>query len=192
MPSLALQQKGPGSNPADSQIISRDDRMSKGKNLKPLNQTEYEALAEFRYQLRRYLRFMEERSREAGQNPQQYLLVLAIKGLPGDTRPTIGNLAGRLQLNHNSMVELVDRCERKGLVRRTRSGSDRRQVELALTAEGDAVLRKLASAGREELRSIGPLLAQSIQYLIAHDTRAMKHTGRGSRRTAGGNKKQGP
>ena len=166
--------------------------MSKGKNPKPLNPSEYEALAEFRYQLRRYLRFMEERAREAGQNPQQYQLVLAIKGLPDGTTPTIGNLAKRLQLNHNSMVELVDRCERKGLVRRTRSGSDRRQVELALTGEGDAMLRRLASAGREELRTIGPILAESIQHLIAYDSRAVKHAPGGSRRGAGGNKKQGP
>ena len=192
MLSFGTPAKGPGSNLADSQIISRDDRMSKGKNFKPLNSSEYEALAEFRYQIRRYLRFMEERAREAGQNPQQYQLVLAIKGLPDGTRPTIGNLAQRLQLNHNSMVELVDRCERKGLVRRSRSGSDRRQVELALTGEGDALLRKLASAGREELRTIGPILAQSIQHLIAYDSRVAKHASGGSRRGAGGNKKQGP
>jgi DNA-binding MarR family transcriptional regulator len=166
--------------------------MSKGKNPKPLNQSEYEALAEFRYQIRRYLRFMEDRSREAGQNPQQYQLVLAIKGLPGDTRATIGNLAKRLQLNHNSMVELVDRCERKGLVRRSRSGSDRREVELALTTEGEGLLRKLASAGREELRTIGPILAQSIQHLTAQDARAVRRGSGGSRRGAGGNKKHAP
>src|SRR5215472_10813952 len=161
--------------------------MSKGKIPKPLNQAEYRALGEFRYQLRKYLRFMEERAREAGHNPQQYQLVLAIKGLPGSTRPTIGTLAKRMQLNHNSMVELVDRCERKGLLRRARSGNDRRQVELALTAEGDALLRKLASAGREELRTIGPILAQSIQHLISHETRAAKPGVNGSRKT-GGNK----
>src|SRR5215470_16154311 len=116
--------------------------MSKGKTPKPLNHVEYQALAEFRFQLRRYLRFMEERAREAGQNPQQYQLVLAIKGLPTNTRPTIGALAKRMQLNHNSMVELVDRCERRGLLRRVRSGSDRREVELALTPEGDGLLRR--------------------------------------------------
>jgi DNA-binding MarR family transcriptional regulator len=144
--------------------------MSKG-NPKPLNQAEYMDLAEFRYQIRKYLRFMEERARENGQSPQQYQLLLAIKGLPGHIGPTIGALADRLQLNHNSMVELVDRCEERGLLRRQRSGSDRRQVELAITAEGDAFLRKLASAGREELRSIGPILAQNIQRLITQETR---------------------
>ena len=165
--------------------------MSKGKTPKPLNHVEYQALAEFRFQLRRYLRFMEERAREAGQNPQQYQLVLAIKGLPTNTRPTIGALAKRMQLNHNSMVELVDRCERRGLLRRTRSGNDRRQVELAVTPEGDALLRKLASAGREELRTIGPILAQSIQHLISHETRLAKPGVNGDRKAGGGNKKTG-
>jgi DNA-binding MarR family transcriptional regulator len=131
---------------------------------------------------------MEEKAREAGQNPQQYQLMLALKGLPKEISPTIGALAERLQLNHNSMVELVDRCEKRGLLRRMRSDGDRRRVELELTAEGDAYLRKLASAGREELRTVGPVLAQSIQHLTS-DTR--KH-GAGGARTTGGNKKSGP
>jgi DNA-binding MarR family transcriptional regulator len=156
---------------------------------KSLNQAEYTALAEFRYQIRKYLRFMEEKAREAGQNPQQYQLILALKGLPKGTGPSVGALAERMQLNHNSAVELVDRCQKRGLVRRTRSGSDRRQVELAVTAEGDAILRKLARAGREELRSIGPILAGQIQNLISLDA---ARAGRGSAAArAGGKKKAG-
>jgi DNA-binding MarR family transcriptional regulator len=142
--------------------------MPKGQP-KPLNQAEYTALAEFRYQIRRYLRFMEERARDVGYNPQQYQLLLALKGLPRDIGPTIGALAERLQLNHNSTVELVDRCEKRGLVQRNRSGADRRQVALAITPDGDSFLRSLASAGREELRTIGPLLAGHIQRLIVLD-----------------------
>jgi DNA-binding MarR family transcriptional regulator len=147
--------------------------MSKGQ-AKPLNQAEYTALAEFRYQIRRYLRFMEEKAREAGENPQQYQLILALKGLPKGKGPSISVLAERMQLNHNSTVELVDRCQKRGLVQRTRSGSDRRQVALAITPEGDAFLRTLASAGREALRSIGPILAGHIQHLISQDVRASK------------------
>jgi DNA-binding MarR family transcriptional regulator len=162
--------------------------MSKGKPPRPLNDIEYTALAEFRYQIRKYLRFMEEKAREAGQNPQQYLLVLALKGLPRGTSPTIGTLADRLQLNHNSMVELVDRCEKRGLVRRARSGSDRRRVELDLTAEGEVYLRNLAAAGREELRTVGPILAESIQHLI-EDTRSKRQRPGGSRKTRGEKKK---
>lgn len=155
--------------------------MSKGQP-KSLNQAEYMALAEFRYQIRKYLRFMEEKAREAGQNPQQYQLILALKGLPRGTGPSIGSLAERMQLNHNSTVELVDRCEKRGLVRRARSGSDRRQVDLMITSEGDAFLRKLATAGREELRTVGPILAGHIQHLISQDARASRrHAGRSKR-----------
>lgn len=162
--------------------------MSKEKQSKPLNDAEYIALAEFRYQIRKYLRFMEENARKEGQNPQQYQLILAIKGLPGSASPNIRTLAERMQLNHNSMVELVDRCERRGLLRRARSGSDRRQVELRVTAEGDDFLRALASAGREELRSVGPILAQAIQHLIFQDE---KRTKSNSRKTGKGKKKTG-
>jgi DNA-binding MarR family transcriptional regulator len=165
--------------------------MSKGKPPRPLNDADYVALAEFRYQIRKYLRFMEEKARQAGQNPQQYLLVLALKGLPKGTSPTIGALAERLQLNHNSMVELVDRCEKRGLLHRARSGSDRRRVELELTDAGESYLRTLASAGREELRTVGPILAQSIQHLI-QDTQARKQRSGGSRKPAGGRKKSAP
>jgi DNA-binding MarR family transcriptional regulator len=139
--------------------------MSKEKQPKPLSEVELVALAEFRYQIRRFLRHMEEHSRELGHNPQQYQLLLAIEGLPRDKTPTISTLAERMQLNHNSMVELADRCEERGLIRRTRSDTDRRQVELAVTSEGGSVLRKLASAARQELRTIGPVLLEAIQAI---------------------------
>lgn len=161
--------------------------MSKGQP-KPLNQAEYLALAEFRYQIRKYLRFMEEKAREAGQNPQQYQLILALRGLPRGTGPSIGALAERMQLNHNSTVELVDRCEKRGLVRRARSGRDRRQVELLITSEGEAFLRKLASAGRKELRRIGPILAGQIQHLISQDSGGFKRMP-GNSGKSGGKKK---
>ncbi|MGE5325160.1 MAG: MarR family winged helix-turn-helix transcriptional regulator [Actinomycetota bacterium] len=139
--------------------------MSKEKNSRPLQETEYVALAEFRYQLRRFLRHMEEEVRHLGVNPQQYQLVLAIKGLPKAQVPTISCLAERMQLNHNSMVELVDRCEERSMIRRQRSSTDRRQVTLAITAEGEALLRSLGSAARQELRNIGPMLVDSVLRL---------------------------
>jgi DNA-binding MarR family transcriptional regulator len=139
--------------------------MSKGKNLRPLTEPEYLALAEFRYQLRRFLRHMEEATRGLGTNPQQYQLVLAIKGLPRTAEPTISCLAERMQLNHNSMVELVDRCEENGLIRRTRSGTDRRQVSLSITPEGEILLRRLGAAARQELRDMGPTLVDTILRL---------------------------
>lgn len=140
--------------------------MSKEKQPKPLTEAEYIALAEFRYQVRRFLRHMEDHARQLGHNPQQYQVLLAIEGLPRGRTPTISTIAERMQLNHNSMVELIDRCEERGLIRRSRSGADRRQVELEVTSEGQAVLRKLASAARQELRTIGPIMAESLQHLV--------------------------
>jgi DNA-binding MarR family transcriptional regulator len=139
--------------------------MSKEKQSKPLTEAEYVALAEFRYQVRKFLRHMEEHARDLGQNPQQYQVLLAIEGLPKDMVPSISTLAERMQLNHNSMVELIDRCEERGLIKRARSDSDRRQVELAITNEGYAVLRRLASAARQELRAIGPVLSAAVEHL---------------------------
>jgi DNA-binding MarR family transcriptional regulator len=139
--------------------------MSNGKDSWPLQDADYVALAEFRYLLRKFLRHMEEQVRELGANPQQYQLVLAVKGLPRDQAPTIGSLAERMQLNHNTMVELVDRSEQSGLLRRERSDPDRRRVTLSITAEGEALLRKLGSAAREELRVSGPSLVRAVLRL---------------------------
>lgn len=142
-------------------------RSSPSRQPKPLTSPEYMALAEFRYQLRRYLRFMEEHARANGHHPQQYQLLLAIRGLPPPRVPTVSVLAERMQMNHNSMVELADRCEKRGLIKRVReSDTDRRQVTLAITAEGEKLLRQQASASRDELRNIGPILVSALQRLL--------------------------
>ena len=163
--------------------------MSKGKNLRPLSEPEYLALGEFRYQLRRFLRHMEEATRSLGVNPQQYQLVLAIKGLPGDVVPTISQLAERMQLNHNSMVELVDRCEEHNLIRRNRSDNDRRQVTLSILPEGEILLRKLGMAARQELRDSGPVLVDAILRLTG-DGRIAKELNATTKSRTGGVKKR--
>jgi DNA-binding MarR family transcriptional regulator len=113
---------------------------------------------------------MEEHARSNGQHPQQYQLLLAIKGLPKVQTPTIAALAERMQLNHNSMVELVNRCEGRGLLRREPTKTDRRYVHLAITSKGDGVLRHQASASRQDLLTIGPLLVDTLRSLT--NTRA--------------------
>ena len=165
--------------------------MSKGKNVRPLSESEYLALGEFRYQLRRFLRNMEEATRLLGANPQQYQLVLAIKGLPKEMVPTISQLAERMQLNHNSMVELVDRCEEQKLLRRNRTASDRRQVTLSITSEGEALLRKLGVAARQELQDAGPVLVDAILRLTG-DSGIEKETTVAGKPRSGGIKKAGP
>lgn len=128
----------------------------------------YHILAEFRYQIRRFLRFSEQAARSAGIEPQQYQLLLAIKGLPEDRKPTIGELAERLQLQHNSTVELVNRLVEHNLVQRQRDESDQRQIIVTFTAHGEEILEKLALHHQTELQTIGPALLQTLETILAH------------------------
>lgn len=145
--------------------MSNRDQIPRKKRQK-LSRVEFKALAEFRYQIRRYLRYMEDKARARGYHPQQYQLLLAIEGLPEGKKPTIKTLAERLQLNHNTMVELVDRCEEGGLLRRIRGDSDRRLVILAPTPTGKRVMEEQARASRAELQEIGPVLFTSLKRLM--------------------------
>ena len=142
-----------------------------GKNL-ALNA--YQSLAEFRCQIRRYLHFSEAAVRNAGLEPRQYQLLLALKGLPENVRPRIGELAERMQVQHHSAVELADRLETGGLVRRERGREDRREVLLRLTAKGDKLLRELVLHHRAELASRGPALIRSLRRVLNNQNRRKK------------------
>ena len=134
---------------------------------KNLTQRDYESLAEFRHQIRRFLRFSERAAREAGLEPRQHQLLLALKGLPAHVRPKIAEVAERLQIQHHSAVELVNRLEAAGFVRRERGTEDRREVHLQLTPKGEKVLRELSLHHRSELRSQGPALLDSLEQLVS-------------------------
>ncbi|HEX7085311.1 MAG TPA: MarR family transcriptional regulator [Vicinamibacterales bacterium] len=128
---------------------------------------DYRTLAEFRYQIRRFLHFSESAARAHGLNSQQHQLLLALKGLPEGLKPTIGTLAERLQLRHHSTVGLVDRLERRGLVSRELDPDDGRQVLVRITREGEAVLRTLTGIHREELNTAGPALLETLRTLLS-------------------------
>jgi len=134
---------------------------------KNLTQKDFESLAEFRHQIRRFLRFSERAARNAGLEPRQHQLLLALKGLPPNVRPKIAEIAERLQIQHHSAVELVNRLEAGGFVQRERGSQDRREVLLQLTPRGEKVLRELPLHHRSELRSQGPVLLDSLQQLIS-------------------------
>ena len=128
---------------------------------------DYEALAEFRYQIRKFIRFSERAARDAGVEPQQHQLLLAVKGMPQGVAPSIGEIASRLQIVHHSAVELVDRLEEQGLVQRRRNPDDRRQVFLSLTQKGERVLRELSVHHRRELAASGPELSSALRKLLS-------------------------
>src|SRR4030095_15485125 len=133
-----------------------------------LTLSDYESLAELRYQIRRFLSFSEQAARTAGLEPRQHQFLLALKGLPRTVRARIGELAERLQIQHHSAVELVNRLAEAGYVRRRRSGDDRREVLLALTPKGDKVLRDLSLHHKRELRNAGPSLLLALKRVIAN------------------------
>ncbi len=118
---------------------------------KSLQKNEFEALSNFRYQLRRFLRFSEDVTREHGVTHLQYLLLLHIKGYPGREWATIGELSERLQAQPHGVVALVSRCESLGLVYRSQGKSDRRAVEVRLTPAGEKIVLRLARLHRDEL-----------------------------------------
>lgn len=119
-----------------------------------LSKIDFETLARFRYQLRRFLRFSEEVTQRNGVTPLQYLLMLQIKGFPGREWATVAELAERLQAKHHGVVSLLSRCETAGWVQRKASQSDKRCVEVRLTSAGEACLHQLARLHRDELRSV--------------------------------------
>jgi DNA-binding MarR family transcriptional regulator len=117
----------------------------------PLKKKDFESLSEFRYQLRRFMRFSEEVVRAEGITPLQYLLLLHVKGFPERDWATVGELAEKLQSHHHGTVALVSRCEKLGLVKRRSSETDRRRVEIRLTPRGERAIEKLARIHRAEL-----------------------------------------
>lgn len=139
---------------------------------KNLTQKDFESLAEFRHQIRRFLRFSERAARNAGLEPRQHQLLLALKGLPPNVRPKIVEIAERLQIQHHSAVELVDRLVDRGLVSRSRSPADRRQVLVHLTAHGEGELEKLAKCHLDELRNNGPALVEALEAVIRRNNGA--------------------
>jgi DNA-binding MarR family transcriptional regulator len=149
----------------------------------PRSRVDYATLADLRYQLRRFLGRREAAARAVGVEPQQYALLLQLKGLEGRRAATIGVLAERLQIRHHSAVELVDRLVARGMVYRRRNGHDGRAVEVALRPAGRAVLRRLALASTTELRSDGRALLEVLKRLIRRQGRT---TGVARSRARGG------
>jgi DNA-binding MarR family transcriptional regulator len=133
---------------------------------KEITSVEYQALAELRHRIRRFVREGDAVARAAGLEPQQYLLLLAVRGLPDGLEATIRTLADRLALKHHSTVELIDRLEMHGYVRRSRSRDDRRRVLVTLLPRGEKLLEQVARDRIGELRASGTALVKAISALL--------------------------
>ncbi len=132
-----------------------------------LSIAEYPSLAEFRYQIRKFLHFSGQAARANHLESQQHQLLLAIKGLPPGQRPTIAELASRLLIQHHSAVELINRSCERGAIKKTHGSEGRREVIVTLTPVGEKLLSKLSVAHHEELETTGPELAKALKKLMA-------------------------
>jgi DNA-binding MarR family transcriptional regulator len=125
---------------------------------------DYPALAQFRYQLRVFLAFSETAAERQGLTPQQHQVLLGVKGFVDPGPPTIGDIARFLLIRHHSAVELVNRMEKRGLIRRASDPEDARRVHLRLTAKGEQKLKAISKMNLAELRrAASPAMARLLK-----------------------------
>jgi len=149
-----------------------------------ITESEYQALSELRHLIRKFVQEGDVTAKQAGLEPQQYLLLLAIRGLSGGQEATISTLANRLSLRHHSTVELIDRMEAHGYVKRVRGKEDRRQVLVSLQARGAKLLEQVVEQRIIELRANGRALVGAISALLEPRARNLMAKNGGRRRTA--------
>jgi DNA-binding MarR family transcriptional regulator len=131
-----------------------------------ISDAEYRALAELRYRIRHFIQEGDAAAQRANLEPQQYLMLLAIRGLPQRAPATIRTLAERMAVKHHSAVELIDRLESHGLARRSRSAGDKREVRVSLMPRGSKLLERVARERLSELKASGAALANAITALV--------------------------
>jgi len=132
-----------------------------------LKETNYRSLAEFRYRIRLFLAESEETARAAGLEPEQFQLLLAVRGMPPGNSATIQHLAARLLVKHNTAVERIDRLARMGLLRRLHGDADQRVVFVELSARGNRMVEKLSRQRMRELKRSGPELIAALSKVIS-------------------------
>ncbi|HEX3437342.1 MAG TPA: MarR family winged helix-turn-helix transcriptional regulator [Pseudacidobacterium sp.] len=135
-----------------------------------LSHRQVQRLAEFRFQLRRFLHFSHIVAEGAGLRPQQYQLLQCVYGMPDELDPTIANVAARMLLKHNSAVELVDRTVEQGLLRRVPDPTDHRRILLRVTSQGEHLLNSLAAYHLQELEEAGPELLRALRRVLLMKT----------------------
>jgi DNA-binding MarR family transcriptional regulator len=127
-----------------------------------------QTLADFRYELRRFNQFSEQAAARQGVQSKQYQLLLQVAGAPPEAIVTIAYAAERMGLKHNSMVELVDRSEKQGLLMRNEDSNDRRRTLLRVTRKGHQVLNRLADEHARELTERAPAMMRALEQIRRH------------------------
>ncbi|WP_441233314.1 MarR family winged helix-turn-helix transcriptional regulator [Bradyrhizobium sp. 930_D9_N1_4] len=129
-----------------------------------MRDTDYAALAQFRYQIRSFLAFSEAAAQDQGLTAQQHQALLGIKGFVQPQPATVGDIARFLLIRHHSAVELLNRMAKVGLISKVADPEDARRVHLKLTAKGEQKLRALSRKNLEELRrAASPALSRLLK-----------------------------
>jgi DNA-binding MarR family transcriptional regulator len=152
-----------------------------GARARKLDVTHLRRLAEFRFQLRRFLHVSQAAAEQMGLHNQQYQMLQCVAGMPEDMAPTIANVAQRMLLKHNSTVELVDRTIEQGLLRRLGDAADHRRILLRVTTQGERILAALADFHTRELEQSGPELVSAFGEILSATRRRAARFGRMSR-----------
>ncbi|HZP04418.1 MAG TPA: MarR family winged helix-turn-helix transcriptional regulator [Terracidiphilus sp.] len=155
-----------------SKANEADGRKPSSSHTPELDVPHLQRLAEFRYQLRRFLHFSQAAAEQAGLRNQQYQLLQCVGGMPNGVDPTIANVAARMLLKHNSVVELVDRTIEQGLLRRSTDAEDHRRILLRVTPQGERTLASLAEFHTQELEQSGPELVHALQRVLEANQRS--------------------
>lgn len=129
-----------------------------------LSDADYATLAQFRFTLRQFLAFSEERAVDCGLTPQQHQALLAIRAAPADGA-TVGYVADRLILKPHSATGLVDRLVALNMIERQASPGDKRKALLVLTGEAHARLARLSAVHREEILRLRPMLLELLKTM---------------------------
>jgi DNA-binding MarR family transcriptional regulator len=135
---------------------------------------DYRALAALRYRIRVFLCDADAAALRLGLEPQQYFLLLAVRGLPEGAEATVQTLAQRLMLKHNSTVELINRLEKRGYVHRIQNRDDRRSVLVELLPRGAKLVERVARQRVTELRAEGVDLANALDALLGSKPKARR------------------
>jgi DNA-binding MarR family transcriptional regulator len=151
---------------SDRRVNSRPAPEPLGEHIPELDLAHLRKLAEFRYQVRRFLNVSHVAAEGAGMRFQQYQMLQCVCGMPEGMEPTIANVAARMFLKHNSTVELVDRTIAQGLLRRTGDPNDHRRILLRVTPEGERILASLGEFHTRQLEVSGPELVRALECVL--------------------------
>jgi DNA-binding MarR family transcriptional regulator len=128
----------------------------------PLTDQAYADLLAFRTEMRRFMRWSEERAQDEAMTHMQHQLLLAVRAHDDPRGPTISEAADYLLMTLSTASELVDRAETGGYLRRRRSDPDGRVVRLSLTPAGRRKLERLTRLVLAELARLAPVLERVL------------------------------